>query len=74
MLRGLLSAEWALAPFEDADSTEPVHLVASSCALGGVSEDVLSKACGAWLAAGCVAGALGVQLAVEALLAWVGEP
>ena len=47
--------------------------MASSCALGGVSVEILSKACSSWLAKGCVSGALGVELAVEALLAWEQE-
>ncbi|CAE7250100.1 casA [Symbiodinium sp. CCMP2592] len=46
----LQSAEWALIPFEAAESSEEaVSLVAASCAVGGVPEDVMAETCTAWL-------------------------
>eukprot|EP00913_Durusdinium_trenchii_P008715 g8186.t1 len=58
----LLSAEWALAPFEKADaSSEAITWVSSSCAKGGVAEVILSDACSGWLASGCSLGSLGVE-------------
>lgn len=67
----LLSAEWALAPFEKADaSSEAITWVSSSCAKGGVAEVILSDACSGWLASGCSLGSLGVEIAVTSLLAW----
>lgn len=67
----LLSAEWALGPFEQADTRgEAVDLVSSSCAQGGVAEGIVSDACSSWLEAGCTPGSLGVELAEQSLLAW----
>eukprot|EP00435_Cladocopium_sp_Y103_P039766 s932_g10.t1 len=67
----LLSAEWALGPFEQADECgEAVDLVSSSCAQGGVAEGIVSDACSSWLEAGCTPGSLGVELAEQSLLAW----
>ncbi|CAE7604601.1 casA [Symbiodinium natans] len=58
----LESAEWALMPFEAADaSNEAVSLVAASCAVGGVPEDIMSETCTAWLELGCQRGNMGLQ-------------
>eukprot|EP00439_Symbiodinium_sp_Y106_P039948 s358_g4.t2 len=70
----LQSAEWALIPFEAAESSEEaVSLVAASCAVGGVPEDVMAETCTAWLDLGCEPGIIGLQLARTALQVWERE-
>jgi len=67
----LLSAEWALGPFEEAEiCDEAVALVSSSCAQGGVEQGIIESACSSWLDSGCTPGSLGVELAEKSLLAW----
>ncbi|CAE7893310.1 casA [Symbiodinium sp. KB8] len=70
----LESAEWALIPFEAAESSgEAVSLVAASCAVGGVPEDIMAETCTAWLDLGCEPGRIGHQLARTALQVWERE-